>query len=204
MKGISRVFVDFLFILLASLTFLVYLTVTQMNPKVPPTQGPERKAILLVEMTWPAESADDIDLWLLPPSLLPVSYVNKDRDGITLDRDDTNAPYSSDWYTDDAGQRRELKENHETIAIRALVPGRYVVNTQVYRTRDGLPLPFPARVSLVSLNPVVRTIVTREVVQNRLADQRTAFSFTLTADGQVTALDTETQIPFIDLAGVTQ
>lgn len=207
MKAINSVLVDLLLTILIVCVCMLMIAVSVMNPPAK-DEEPERKAEFLIEMTWPDMSLDDIDIHVLLPDLQIVSYRNTDRNGgVSLDRDDTNGPVSGDWYVVD-GERRFLRVNHETVAIRAIVPGRYVVNSQVYFLRDsvgdmtGVPLPYPAKLTLVQLNPKVRTVVSNEVILTKLAEQKTAFSFTLTPKGEVVEIDTESQIPFIAIGGI--
>ena len=56
----DRVLIDFTFILALAFVCLFIIALIQMNKKTP--NGVERKAEYLVEMSWPDNSPDDIDL----------------------------------------------------------------------------------------------------------------------------------------------
>ncbi len=203
-----KVLLDCLFILAIAYTMMFAVALTAMNPKVPPSQGPERKAEFLIQMDWPHSSHDDIDLWVLLPDFKTVSFRGKDVDGVTLDRDDLGI--SNDLYiTGDDGKIKAIRFNRETVAIRGIYSGRFVVNVQVfsdkssqYATDEVQKLPYPVEVKLIKINPTVTEIVTRRVDVEQMGQQKTAFSFTVTPEGKVVDLDVEEQLPFIAIGGM--
>jgi len=123
-----------------------------------------------------------------------------------LDHDDlgTNGSYQLN------GQLKRVGSHLETITLRAIVPGTYVVNVHVYRINRTAPgdggsaveskpvLPYPVHVTLTKLNPRVDEVASVDVVMHELGEQRTAFAFTVLPNGFAT-VDYTTDIPFIPL-----
>jgi hypothetical protein len=171
----------------------------------PPTQekSVEQKAELIVEMTWPDGSLDDVDLWLMTPGGERVGFNRKDGSTATLDRDDRGAYGDTYW---DGTERKLIAVNREVIAVRALVAGRYIVNAHYYSNFEassvGFPEthegPIPVRVKLTKLNPRVQEIGSNEVTLFAVAQQVTAFAFEVGADGAV-VMDKTADVPFVEV-----
>jgi len=103
-----------------------------------------------------------------------------------------------------------IPEHKEMITLRAIVPGTYVANVEVYRAGDSAPeraevrLPFAAKVRLMRLNPRVQELAVVDVPVSRVGEQKTAFQFTIDPQGYVN-VDREADVPFIPLMpGVSQ
>ena len=131
--------------------------------------------------------------------------MSRDVQGVTLDRDDLGR--TNDTYITADGKSHTIKANHETTAIRAVIPGQYIVNVQVYgvKYRDAEynhELPYPVKVRLLKVNPMSKVLVQKEVLVEKAGQQVTAFSFTVKEDGSVVDIDTEEQVPFVAIGGV--
>jgi hypothetical protein len=73
--------------------------------------------------------------------------------------------------------------NQETVTVRALQPGEYVVNLLHYQSNYSAPLPVTVKVE--KLNPSVELVFygTRELAGT--GDEQTAIRFRIDADGHV-------------------
>lgn len=194
-------FLDLMMLGMVGVTVLFSLAVAQMNPPPNPGESVEQKAEIIIEMDWPEGSLDDIDLWLLTPDKQSIGFNRQDAGLATLDRDDRG------YYGDvvDLNNPRLIRINREVIAIRAVLPGRYVVNAHFYadfgqslagfeETHTG---PIPLKLSVTDLNPKVSKAgeVTKTI---ELVDQQiTLMSFEVDAKGAVINVDTTADLPFI-------
>ena len=165
------------------------------------------KAELIIEMTWPDNNLDDLDLWLLLPDGQRVGFNNKDVGVATLDRDDRGG--FGDIYLDSHGANPQLiRTNREVATIRASRPGKYVVNVHYYHDFEsgelGIeevdPSPNPVSVKLTKLNPRVVELINRKLDVGKVGSQRTAFCFEVDAAGEVGRVDPSCSVPFIQMA----
>lgn len=206
--GSYLAFIDMLLGMVALFVALFTIAVIQIQPpssKVPGTLHAE----YVITMTWPDTSFDDIDLHMLLPDHSVVNFIHKDSSYVTLDRDDRGA--LSDIVKLPDGKFKLIEENREVMTIRSIVPGTYVVNVQVYGTTDKLELnpgqiiyskpllPYNVKVVLQKLNPVTKDIVVKNVLVKRIGEQETAFVFTIDPDGEVRHVDTNANVPFIEV-----
>ncbi len=207
--GSWRSMLDMSFILMLLFMGMFVVAVMQMRTPTEPTKGPERKAEYMIEMDWPATNFDDLDLHVLKPDRKIVYFNARDMDGVLLDRDDLG--YLNDLYHTENGEQKIVPINNEVVTIRGILPGRYVVNVQVFASRmawgkvPSTPtFPYPVKFRLMKINPRVTTLVTKEVIVEKVGQQVTAFSFTINDDGTVSAIDTEDQVPFIAIGGTAR
>ncbi len=89
----------------------------------------------MITLFWDDNRNIDLDLWLLSPtSDKPIYYNNRETENIGLDRDSrgfiTNRKELGDGKT-------AVSANREIIAIRAIMPGDYIVGVTYY---DGTNL----------------------------------------------------------------
>lgn len=167
----------------------------------------EMKAEMVIEMSWPEGNFDDLDLWVLLPSGRTVGFTNKDEGVATLDRDDRGA-YGDTYRSEKTGSMQLIRVNKEVAAIRAKVPGRYVVNVHYYNdfttTEIGVdetdPVPNPAIVKLTKLNPQIVELVVAKLEMKKVGSEVTAFCFDLDGSGNVTKVDKGCSLPFVQMA----
>ncbi len=174
-------FIDMLFNILLGFAMLFFLALILANK---PTQDKkiDSKAEIMIVMTWPNESSDDVDLWVLSPELNKIGFKSRENGYINLDRDDLGM--SNDYVTDEKGKRKLILLNKEVTSIRAMKNGHYVVNVSLY-DRHPNPLkggtvdmdPIPVTVELIQLNPNVRTVYRVQVMLDVRREEKTAFSF---------------------------
>lgn len=196
-------FVDLLLLMVSMFSSMYIITLLQVNPPAK-KNSIELKAELVITMTWPGKAIDDLDLHLMQPDGRMINFATRESTYGTLDRDDLGI--INDSYTDSSGQHF-IEYNQEVITIRALVPGKYVVNAHVYRqysrgylsepTREIISLPYKTKIVLQKLNPVNREIAVAELMLSEVGEQKTAFSFVVDEQGNVVNVNTGEDILFI-------
>ena len=140
----------------------------------------ERNAEILVTINWPDDYADDVDVLVEDPQGELVWFRNPDSGLMHLERDDRGN--ALDRAVMD-GVVLGNAINQETVSIRAVKPGEYVVNVLHYRTgNDG---PVPVSIKVEKLNPTVALIYYGKRTLTGIGDEQTAVRFTIGADGEV-------------------
>lgn len=194
--------IDLLLNLLMLFVVIAAIAIAQMNR---PSQEKSLalKAEMVIDLSWANNSFADLDLWVQLPDARKVGFTSKDVGVATLDRDDRGG--FGDLYVGPQGEARVIPVNKETTVIRAILPGRYVVNVHYYHhyreAELGVPeldpTPDPVVVKLTKLNPHLAEIATRTVTLGKVGSQRTAFCFEVDAAGAVSGVDTECDVPFV-------
>lgn len=197
-------FLDMVFNLVLAFAFLFLMSFLLIRPEVPPEKkAVEMKAEFVITMSWPDGSLDDQDLWIRMPDGRNLGYSFKDIGVATLDRDDRGG--WGNTYVDPVDQLTKIQRTRrEIITIRAIIPGRYVVNVHTFSARNKwdnfeteAPLPYEVEINMIKLNPRVEEVVKRKIRFEKLNDQHTAFAFIIDPEGRVVEVDTETEEPFI-------
>lgn len=195
--------IDLLLNLLMLFVVISAIAIAKMN-KPDAGRSLEMKAELVMELTWPDNNLDDLDLWLLLPSGQTVGFKNKDVGVATLDRDDRGG-YGDVYVENGSSVTQLIRVNKEVTTIRANLPGRYVVNVHYYHDYESADVgveetdlvPNPVSVKMTKLNPRVAELVSRKLEVGKVGSQRTAFCFDLDAAGKVTNIDQACSVPFI-------
>ena len=140
----------------------------------------DSKAEVLITVRWEDRHPDDVDTLVEGPQGNLVWYHNRDTGLMHLDRDDRGL--FQDRVTLD-GVEVSNPINQETVTVRALKPGEYVVNLLHYQSNYSVPL--PVTVKIEKLNPSVSLVFygTRELMG--VGDEQTAVRFTIDANGDV-------------------
>ncbi len=140
----------------------------------------DSKAEVLITVRWEDRHPDDVDTLVEGPQGNLVWYHNRDTGLMHLDRDDRGL--FQDRVTLD-GVEVSNPINQETVTVRALKPGEYVVNLLHYQSNYSVPL--PVTVKIEKLNPSVSLVFygTRELTG--VGDEQTAVRFTIDANGDV-------------------
>jgi hypothetical protein len=126
----------------------------------------------------------NVDLYVEDPEGNVVWYYVKEAGLIHLDRDDRGNYHDTVVVN---GHKIESPLNQESVTVRGIVPGEYVVDVFRYTATTGEPIPVTVKVE--KLNPTLSVVYYGQVVLNRKADEKTAVRFTMDADGQVSGLD---------------
>lgn len=175
----SDAFTDLLFNALLGFAFMFALAFVLISD--PRQQGDiESHAEMLITVRWPDDHPDDVDTIVEDPRGQLVWYYNRDSGLMHLDRDDRGV-YAD--RLDTGGEAIVNPINQETITLRGVQPGEYVVNLLHYES--NYPKPLPVSVKVEKLNPHVSLVYygTHELTGS--GDEQTALRFTLDAQGDV-------------------
>lgn len=145
----------------------------------------ETKAEILVTLRWPDRHPDDVDLIVEDPRGNLAWYHNRDTGLMHLDRDDRGR--LQDRLVVD-GEEIANPVNQETVSVRKLVSGEYVVNVLHYQATGNEPL--PVSVSVEKLNPVVSVVWYGNLLLKGGGDEQTAIRFSIDPKGEVTSVNT--------------
>lgn len=140
----------------------------------------DAKAEVLITVRWPDNHPDDVDTLVEDPTGNLLWYHNRDTGLMHLDRDDRGI--MQDRLVVD-GESVANPLNQETVTLRALQPGEYVVNLLHYQA--NYPDRLPVTVKVEKLNPEVSVVFygTRDLTG--AGDEQTAIRFTINAEGEV-------------------
>ena len=180
-------FTDILFNVLLGLVFMVFTAFSLINPTAK-TGIVDLKAELLITMTWPDNDPNDMDLYAEDSAGNIVWYHSKEAGLMHLDRDDRGN------YRDTItvnGKQIQNPLNQETVAIRGIVPGEYVVNVNEFVA--STPDKVPVSVKVEKLNPVATVIYYGTIEFDHKGQEETYVRFTLDADGQVSDVNTKSK-----------
>jgi len=177
-------FTDLLFNALLGFAFMFAVAFSLMAD---PTDGGniESKAEILITVRWPDRHPDDVDALVEGPQGNMVWYHNRDTGLMHLDRDDRGL--FQDRITID-GVEISNPLNQETISVRALKPGEYVVNLLHYQANYKEALPVTVKVE--KLNPTVSLVFYGTVELAGVGDEQTAVRFTVNASGEILGTNT--------------
>jgi len=180
-------FTDILFNVLLGLVFMVFTAFSLINPTAK-TGIVDLKAELLITVTWPDNDPNDMDLYVEDSAGNIVWYHSKEAGLMHLDRDDRGN------YRDTItvnGKQIQNPLNQETVTIRGIVPGEYVVNVNEFVA--STPDKVPVSVKVEKLNPVATVIYYGSIEFDHKGQEETFVRFTLDADGQVSDVNTKSK-----------
>ena len=173
------VFTDLLFNALLGFVFMFLIAFMLINP-ISDTGKVDPKAEVLITMTWPDMHPDDVDLYVEDPNGGVVWYHVKEAGLMHLDRDDRGN------YRDTitvGGQRIQNPLNQETVSIRGIIPGEFVVNINHYLANGNDPV--TVEVKIEKLNPEVTVIFYTTLELDHKGQELTVARFTMSDDGQI-------------------
>jgi len=174
-------FTDILFNALLGFAVMVFIAFALIRPDAK-TGAVDIKAEIIITASWPDRNPDDIDVYVEDPQGNIVWYYVKEAGLIHLDRDDRGN------YRDTItvnGAEVDSPLNQETVTVRGIVPGEYVVDVFRYTATTGEPVPVTIKVE--KINPTLTVIHYGRVILTRKADEQTAIRFTLDENGEVAA-----------------
>jgi hypothetical protein len=180
-------FTDILFNVLLGLVFMVFTAFSLINSTAK-TGIVDLKAELLITVTWPDNDPNDMDLYVEDSAGNIVWYHSKEAGLMHLDRDDRGN------YRDTItvnGKQIQNPLNQETVTIRGIVPGEYVVNVNEFVA--STPDKVPVSVKVEKLNPVATVIYYGTIEFDHKGQEETFVRFTLDADGQVSDVNTKSK-----------
>ncbi|MFI0398913.1 MAG: hypothetical protein ACH34X_07530 [Thiolinea sp.] len=177
-------FSDLLFNALLTFTFLFLMALLLMNPTAK-SGIINPKAEFMLTISWPDNSPDDIDTWVEGPQGQMIWFKRTQEGLMHLDRDDRGAV--NDMQLID-GKEIINPLNQEIVSIRGRPPGEFTVNIHYYRSQTLQAV--PVTVYLAEVNPSLKVLHYATTTLQREGEERTAVRFTITPNGQVTAINT--------------
>ncbi len=113
---------------------------------------------LMVELYWPVQSMDDIDLWIEAPNDTPVGYIRPRGLSCDLLRDDLGPLHTRD------------SRNYELVVCPKIIPNQeYIVNVMLYDI-NGIPTGVPVKAK-------IRISETRNGINKTLLRKSTIFTY---------------------------
>lgn len=173
------VFTDLLFNALLGFVFMFLIAFMLINP-ISDTGKVDPKAEVLITMTWPDQHPDDIDMYVEDPNGGVVWYHVKESGLMHLDRDDRGN--YRDTITID-GKKIQNPLNQETVTIRGIIPGEFVVNIHHYLA-NGIE-DVPVEVKVEKLNPEVTLVFYTTLHLDHKGQELTAVRFTMDDEGGI-------------------
>ena len=176
-------FTDIVLNVLLGFTFLVLITLALVKPEAK-AGSVDVKAEVLITVSWPDGAEDDVDTYVKDPLGNIVWYFGKEKGLLNLERDDRGAFHDTVLVN---GARVENPLNQETVTLRGIVPGEYIVNVYDYNhvTKGNLPV----AVRVEKLNPKVSVIFYGVHDLTHSGDEATMTRFTLDDQGNVSDIN---------------
>jgi hypothetical protein len=172
-------FTDLLFNALLGFAVMFLLAYLLINP-VAKSGAIDPKAEFLITLSWPDGSEADVDLYVEDPAENLVWFRAREAGLMHLDRDDLGR---ANDVVRVGGQAIVNALNQETVSIRGIVAGEYVVNMHLYRAVSTAPIPVTVKVE--KLNPRVVLVFYDTIELDRQGQEETAARFTVAGDGTV-------------------
>ena len=172
-------FTDVLFNALLGFVFMFVVAFALMNEPIE-TGKTDNKAELLITVQWPDGHPDDIDTLVEDPRGNLLWYHNQDTGLMHLDRDDRGTAHDRIRV---GGREIANPLNQETVSLRSLAPGQYVVNLLHYRA--NYPDAVPVTVKVEKLNPAVEVVYYGTHALSGAGTEVTALRFELDEAGAV-------------------
>ncbi|TXH69593.1 MAG: hypothetical protein E6Q83_09240 [Thiothrix sp.] len=177
-------FTDLLFNALLTFTFLFLIALLLMNPTAK-SGIINPKAEFMLTVSWPDNSPDDIDTWVEGPKGQMIWFKRPQEGLMHLDRDDRGAV--NDMQLID-GKEIINPLNQEIVTIRGRPPGEFTVNIHYYRSQTLKAV--PVTVYLAEVNPRLKVLYYATTTLEREGEERTAVRFSISPNGQITAINT--------------
>jgi len=169
-------FTDLLFNALLGFVFMFAISFILINPSSTVVVN----ADFIITITWPDEHPDDIDTYVEDPSGNILWFHAKEVGLMHLDRDD-RGNYKDTIVVEGKKIRNVL--NQETVTIRGVVAGEYVVNIYHYLATGVEDV--PVKVKIEKIHPQVTVMFYQTYLLTGKGDQITAARFILDPDGKV-------------------
>ena len=177
-------FTDILFNALLGFAVMLFIAFALIRPEAK-AGDVDVKAEILVTVTWPDNNPDDVDTYVQEPGGDVVWYHSMQKGFVTLDRDDRGN------YLDKIevnGETLAFPLNQETVTVRRIVPGEYIINIYKYTDETGASVPVTVKVERI--NPKLSVVYYNTLTLTRKGDEQTAVRFTLDAAGEISEINT--------------
>lgn len=185
---LSDPFTDLLFNTLLGFTLLFFIAILFMNP-IAKLGNINYKAEFIITVSWPEDQPDDIDLWVQDPYQETVSYLRKEAGWLNLDRDDRGDLNDTVMIN---GRTVVHPINQEVVTIRGIISGEYIVNLHYYQSLSKKPV--KAVIKIEKVNPVLRLVFIKQLVLDKVDDEKTVLRFELDANGNIIAMNSLSKI----------
>lgn len=176
------IFTDLLFNVLLGFCFL-FVTAFALITDPDKTGKIDPNAEVLISVTWEDGHPDDVDAIVEDPNGNLVWYYNKETSLMHLDRDDRG---NLQDVIEVDGVTIANPINQETVTLRALTPGEYVVNLLHYRSNFLEPLPVTVKVEKLNPRATVEYYGQHELTGS--GTEITAVRFRVSQDGSINGL----------------
>ena len=184
----QNAFTDILFNALLGFAFMFAVAFMLIRPEV--IEGKiDPKAEFMITASWPDGHQDDIDLIVEDGEGNLVWFDAREAGLMHLARDDRG------WLGDSitvSGKKIDNPLNQETVTIRGIAAGEYVVNLLHYKAESGRPV--PVKVKVEKLNPQVSVVYAGTNQLTGAGDEQTAVRFSLDATGAVTNMTSRNKL----------
>jgi hypothetical protein len=187
---------DFMLCLTMTVFVLFISSLAEVNPeqqKKEKDAGLQTEGIFAVILEWPADSADDVDLYVENAERDIAFFGNSNVGLMHLEQDDRGRV--TDERRTSAGTTVAVEKNEERIIIRGIVPGEYSVNVHMFMKRDRRDT--PVKVTLYRVKGMDQPLVERDHVLTRMGEEHTMFRMTIDPDGNVTDVN-ELERPIVE------
>jgi len=172
--GTDTVFRDVIMLALIGFVAMVIMLLPHISKEKRQTQDTNAPGNVIVEMHWPSDLPNDVDLWVKAPGEGPVGFWNQGGEVFNLLRDDLGS----------IGDATD--ENYEVSYSRGIPSGEYVVNVHMYGPPPkGKTIPVKVVVSVKRPLEETRQLLETTVELHRHNQEETAFRFRLTEDGDL-------------------
>ena len=183
-EGDNDAFTDLLFNVLLGFAFMFFIAFILIKPE--DASGKiDTNAEFLITVTWPDEHPDDIDTYVEDPAGNLVWYHGREAGLMHLDRDDRGN------YRDTIvinGEPITNPLNQETVSVRGVVAGEYVVNIFHYSATTAEQVPVTVKVE--KLNPIVTVLYYDTIQLDHTGQEETAVRFVIRNDGTIVDVNT--------------
>ena len=169
-------FTDLLFNALVGFAFMFFIAFAMINP-VAEEGKIDTEVEILITVRWPDAHEDDIDVYVEDPVGNIVWYHEREAGLMHLDRDD-RGQFKDVLLVNGAEIENPL--NQETVSVRGLMNGEYIVNVVHFIATSTDPVPVTVKVE--KMNPSVRVVYYGETDLTGTGEEVTTVRFTLDDD----------------------
>lgn len=137
-----------------------------------------------VVLTWDAESADDLDIYVKAASGHVVSFNNREGGEGSLISLDHDALGKRNHQLQGEGVLSKFHE--EVVSFRGVTEGENIVTIHCYAKRDGKPV--KATIKLIKIKPF-KEVVVKERMFEATGDEKIAFRFETDKNGEIVGIN---------------
>jgi len=177
-----RPFIDVLFCCLLMLVAILFLLKTEEEK----TKSRPPNVLYEVILTWDANSADDLDLYVQAASGHIVSFNRREGGDGSLISLDHDALGRRNNQLPQGIEGKMVKFHEEIVSFRGVLAGENIVTVHVYSKTDEEPV--KCAIKLVKVKPF-KEIVVKERVFESTGQEKIGFRFKTNAGGEVTEVN---------------